>query len=128
MPRPTEKLSVRNLTVSHKVNAAEFDITKTTITQGTSLTAGCSIDTSSGIIITHTSGSLATLGSVSFSVTNALVQPDSIVLSSIVSAPTGGFPVLSTNSVTTGSFSVNLRNADAVLPISGRLQLAYVIL
>lgn len=128
MPRPTQKLNVSSLSVSHKLNVAEVDFsTKSTITQGTSLTAGVTIDTSAGIVFTHTSGSLATLGSLSFTVSNSLVQSDSIVLSSIVSSPTGGIPVISTHSITTGSFAVNLKNADAVLPISGRVKIAYVI-
>lgn len=129
MPRPVEKLSVGSLSVTNKLNVAEIDFsTKTTITQATSLTAGVTVNSPSGIIFTHTSASLATLGSLSFTVTNDQVQSDSIVLSSIVSQPTGGFLIASTNSITTGSFAVNLKNADATDPVTGRIKLAYVIM
>jgi hypothetical protein len=79
------------------------------VTQATSKATGVQIDRMCGQITTH-AASLAATTSVSFTVTNAEVDADDIVVANIQSGATASSYSLDVDAVAAGSFRVQLRN------------------
>lgn len=112
-------------------NTATFNnvrLTRASVTQGTSITSGVTNDSPAGFIFTFTTGSIATSGTSSFTVTSSAVQADSIVFANLVNYLGAGIPVTRVNTITQGSFGITLRNLDATNAISGSMKLAYSVL
>ena len=127
MPRRLEKLSANSLTISGPSTLTDITLSKTTVSQGTSLTTGVSLDSPAGFIFTFTTGSISTSGSNSFTVTNSFVNTSSIVHTSILNYTGSGIPVVNCTSITTGSFSVKINNLDATNTVAGSVKLGFTI-
>lgn len=127
MPRPLAKLSVGVLTITGSSTLNDISLTKSTITQGSSVTTGVSLDSPAGFIYTFTTGTIATSGSNSFTVTNSFVNTNSIVTPSIINYTGVGIPVIRTTSVTSGSFGVKIDNLDATNAVAGSIKVGFTI-
>ncbi len=113
------------------VNTATLNnvrLTRSSVSQGTSLTSGVTINSPAGFIFTLTTGTLATGASASFTVTNSAVRADSIVLGDIIQYGGAGIPTARIDSVTQGSFAMNVRNLDLTNSVAGSIKLAYTVL
>jgi hypothetical protein len=123
------------LTVKGPSNLNSIQLTsKSSITQGTSLTTGVTINSPCGFITTvnttfSTGGSaLATRGSAAFTVNNVHVRSDSIVHSNIVDFNGAGIINMRVGAIADGSFSINLRNADSIDAATGTIKIAFSVL
>ena len=119
------------LTVKGTSNLNSIRLTsKSSITQGTSLTTAVTLDSPCGFVTTlNTSGALlTTLGSAVFTVNNAHVRSDSIVHSNIVDFSGAGVPNIRVGSVADGSFLIVLRNVDWINPLTGTIKIGFSIL
>ena len=119
------------LTVNGSSNLNSIRLTsKSSITQGTSLSTAVTLDSPCGFVTTiNTSGALlTTLGSAAFTVNNVHVKSDSIVHSNIVNFNGAGIQNMRIGSVVDGSFSINLRNVDWINPLTGTIKIAFTIL
>lgn len=119
---------VGGIRVSNTATLNNVRLNRSTVSQGSSMTTGVTINTPAGFIFTHTTGTLSTGGSVSFAVTNTAVRADSIVLSNIVNHGGNGIPLARVSGVTEGSFNVSLRNIDLTNAMSGSVRLAFSVL
>lgn len=116
------------LTVNRKATINELSISKSSITQGTAITSGVTINTPAGFIST-VSSTLVTHGSVSFAVTNGYVDASSLVLANVVNyAGTNGTPSVIVEDVTQGSFNITLRNSHVNNPLNGVVKIGYTVL
>jgi hypothetical protein len=93
---------------------------KGTVTQGTSITTGVTINTPSGVITT-VSSTLASLAEATFTVTNSVVQPGSVILLSTQYIG-GGHADAGVSTIGTGTFNITVANQgsaalDAVINI-----------
>lgn len=120
------------LTVKGTSNLNSIRLTsKSSITQGTSLTTAVTLDSPCGFVTTmnYTAGALlTTLGSAAFTVNNVHVRSDSIVHSNIVDFNGAGIPNMRIGSIVDGSFSINLRNVDWINPLTGTIKIGFSIL
>lgn len=120
------------LTVKGPSNLNSIRLTsKSSITQGTSLTTAVTLDSPCGFVTTmnYTAGPLlTTLGSAAFTVNNVHVRSDSIVHSNIVDFNGAGIPNMRIGSIVNGSFSINLRNVDWINPLTGTIKIGFSIL
>lgn len=116
-------LTVNGLTTLNKIN-----VSKSTVSQSTSITSGVTLDTQSGIITSVTS-TLATFGNASFTVTNNSVSTDSLVLGNIVNySGSNGIPTARIQAITSGSFTVTLSNASGTSALNGTVKIGYLVL
>jgi hypothetical protein len=120
------------LTVKGPSNLNSIRLTsKSSITQGTSLTTAVTLDSPCGFITTvnYTAGPiLITGGSAAFTVNNVHVRSDSIVHSNIVDFNGAGIINMRVGAIADGSFSINLRNADWNNPATGTIKIAFSVL
>jgi hypothetical protein len=101
---------------------------KGVVTQATNINTAVTINKSAGIITTVNS-TLEPNGNASFSVNNYEVKADSVVLGNIVNYNgTQGAPFARIQNVTSGSFTVALRNVDDTNALNGSLKFAYTVL
>lgn len=105
-------------------------ITKGTVTQATSITTGVTVNAGAGVITTVSATTAA--GSTSeFTVTNSFVSASSVVIAQIVDYTgtygTNGLPVVSVDSVASGSFKINTSNVAPTNALSGVLKIAFII-
>lgn len=114
-----------SLLVSRVANIPAVVLNKSETTQGTSLTTGVSVSTNAGFIYTFTTGTLATLGNVSFQVSAPFVSANSLVNVGINNHGGNGVPQVYVNNVTQGNFSIRVRNLDATNALTGSLKLTY---
>lgn len=121
------RIECGSLLVSRNMNAAGVVLSKSTSTQATSLTTGISVSTNAGFIYTFTTGTLATLGSTSFTVSNPSITENSLIALNLNGHGGNGVPQVSAINVTQGSFGVRIRNLDATNAMSGSLKLGYNI-
>jgi hypothetical protein len=106
----------------------DVSIAKSTVTQTTSITSGVTLNSPAGVIDT-VSSTLATNGSTSFTVTNSFVDANSVVLSNIVNySGNAGAPFSRVQGVTSGSFSISIRNVHAEQALNGVIKLAFTTL
>lgn len=111
------------------VSATALAFPKGTVTQATSITTGVTINTPAGVITT-VSATTAAGATSTFTVTNAACLATSVVLASWAyggTLGTNGVPVVSINSVSAGSFTVNISNVDATNALSGTLKVYFLI-
>jgi hypothetical protein len=120
--------TVAGIRVGNTATLNNVRLNRSSVSQGSSMTSGVTINTPAGFIFTHTTGTLATGGSVVFAVTNTAVRSDSIVLSDIVNHGGAGIPIVRVSAVTEGSFNVSVRNIDLTNALTGSVRLAYTIL
>jgi len=120
--------TVGGIRVNNTATLNNVRLNRSSVSQGTSLTSGVTINSPAGFIFTHTTGTLATGGSASFTVTNTTVRVDSIILSNIVNHAGTGIPVARINNVTEGSFDVGLRNIDLTNGLTGSVKVAFSVL
>ncbi len=102
-------------------------LTKATAAQASSVTTGVTLNSPSGFISTFSAGSIATSGSVSFTVSNSYAHPTSLILTSVNGYSGSGIPLPDVTSVTEGSFVVNVKNLDATNAISTAVKVGYTI-
>ena len=101
---------------------------KGVVTQATNINTAVTINKSAGIITTVNS-TLEPNGNASFIVNNYEVKADSVVLGNIVNYNgTQGAPFARIQNVTSGSFTVALRNVDDTNALNGSLKFAYTVL
>lgn len=117
-----------SLIVNNTTTLNNVRLNRSSASQGTSITSGVTINTPAGFIFTHTTGTLATGGNVTFTVTNTSVRTDSIILSNIVNHGGNGIPRARVSAVTEGSFGIVLRNLDLTNAMTGSVKLAYTVL
>lgn len=84
----------------------------TTVTQATNRTTGVTINTISGAITTN-STSLAAETAAVFTVTNNQIFADDVVVLTMASGSNGGNTTVAVNTVSAGSFVVNVANQNA---------------
>jgi len=121
-------LKVGSLKVANTATLNNVRLTRSSASQGTSLTSGVTLNSPAGFIYTFTTGTLATAGTASFTVTNSSVLADSIVFGNIQNYNGTGLPVSRVTNVTEGSFSVKLTNADLTNGVSGSLKFGFGVL
>jgi len=110
------------------IECQRLSIDKGSITQGTSITTGVTLNKPAGIITT-VSTTLATRGNTSFTVTNNYVSSDTLVLASILNySGSNGQPTVRANTVTDGSFNITLSNADDISALNGAVKIGYTLL
>lgn len=101
-----------------------------TSTQITDATADVALDGGSGVITTVAS-TLAAEASITFTVSNASVEADSVVLVSIVDYSgvysTNGIPIVAVKSIVQGGFDIVLINAHGVNPLNGTLAISFLV-
>lgn len=117
-----------NLEVRNTATLNNIRLTRTSVSQGTAITSGVTIDSPAGFIFTLTTGTLATGGSASFAVSNTAVSADSLILANIVNHGGNGIPLIRVNNVTEGSFNLSVRNIDLVNPMTGSLRVGFSVL
>lgn len=105
-------------------------LTTSSVAQGTNLSTAVTLNSPAGFITTYSQGTLlATNGSAAFSVANSFVRADSIIHANIIGYGGSGQPFSRINNVTTGSFSVVLRNVDDINAVSGdTIKIAFSVL
>jgi len=84
-----------------------------TVTQGTSLSTGVTINTICGTITTYTGGSIAAESCADFTVTNSSVAIGDVPVVAIQSGSNGGNTIASVKSVANGSFVIKIANNNA---------------
>lgn len=98
---------------------------KGTVTQGTSITTGVTVNTASGVITT-VSSTLASLAEATFTVTNSVVKPGSIILLS--TQYTGaGHADAGVASIGTGTFNITVANQGSVA-LDAVIKIHYLII
>ncbi len=101
--------------------------TKSNVNQTTSNTTGVTLTGFAGIITTMPE-TLATSGTLSFTVTHTEVAPTSLVLANVAGYSGAGIPIVNVASVTRGSFALSVSNAHATTPLNSTLKIGYQIL
>lgn len=102
-----------------------------TVTQGTSVTTGVTLNASSGVITTF-SQSAAAGATSTFTVTNSCCLSTSVVVVSVGNYAgtfgTNGFPLVTVSAVSAGSFAVTVVNAAPTNALSGALKIHFAVL
>ena len=110
------------------LDLTQINMTKTAVTQLTSLSTAVTNDSPCGFINT-VSTNLATQGSTSFTCSNRLVNSSKIVLANIQGyTGTGGSPSIYVKNVGTGMFTVTVQNRDLVNTLGGVIKIGYLII
>ena len=99
------------------ITAADHGIIHTnsgTVTQGTSITTGVTLNTTSGVITMHATA-IAADENIEFTVTNSTVQADSVILMTMQDENTVDNTqlVCATHTITGGSFKITVANTDS---------------
>ena len=99
------------------------------VTQGTSTTTGVTANGQTGLITCFTS-TLAAATAITFTVTNAATDADSIVLVGITNySGTTGTPICRVNNCVAGtSFDIVVTNAHASAALNGILKIGFQLL
>jgi hypothetical protein len=116
------RINVRKTASIHAI-----DLDKLAVTQATAITSGVTLHSPAGHITT-VSTTLATQGSATFTVTNSVVVPDSLILGNINHYAGNGIPVVYFRDVTRGSFKVCVTNAHTTAPLSATIKLGFTVL
>jgi hypothetical protein len=117
-----------SLIVNGKSTLNEISINKTSITQGTSITTGVTIASPCGYVQTVIT-TLATQGQASFTVSNAYVDPSSIVLGNIINyGGTSGSPVAIIDDIRDEAFSINITNVADSGPLNGTIRIGFLVI
>ena len=84
-----------------------------TVTQGTNITTGVTLNTTSGVITMY-AAAIAADANIEFAVTNSTVQADSVILLTMQDENTVDNTqlVCATNAITSGSFRISVANTD----------------
>jgi hypothetical protein len=117
-----------SLIVNGKSTLNEISINKTSITQGTSITTGVTIDSPCGYVQT-VSTTLATQGQASFTVSNAYVDPSSIVIGNIINyGGNSGSPVAIIDDIRDEAFSINITNVAGAGALNGTISIGFLVI
>lgn len=98
---------------------------KGTVTQATSITTGVTVNTASGVITT-VSSTLGSLLEATFTVTNSVVKPDSVILVSTQYVGTGHGDA-GVGTIGTGTFTITVANPSLVA-LNSVLKIHYMII
>lgn len=98
---------------------------KGTVTQGTSITTGVTLNTPSGVITT-VSSTLASLAEATFTVTNSTVKPGSVILLSTEYIGNGHADA-GVATIGTGTFDITVANQGAVA-LNAVIKVHYMII
>lgn len=105
-------------------------VSKSNVTQATSITTGVTVNAHAGIITT-VSSTLAAEATAEFTVTNSKVLAGSAVLVSIVDYSgtygTNGIPVVSVDSIAAGSFKIDLSNVHGTNALAGVVKISFLV-
>lgn len=103
-------------------------INKGTVTQGTSITTGVTLNAVAGTITT-VSSTLAADTTATFTVTNSEVTASSIILASLSYPTTAtGEPVIDRIVPASGSFTITIRNVSAAAALNDVMAISFVVL
>jgi hypothetical protein len=106
-------------------------LTKSTVTQGTSITTGVTINSPSGVITTVALTTAANAAEAPFTVSNTYVKSDSIVLANIVdydpTTSTNDLPLVYIDDIANGSFKVIVGNGGSGV-LDAAVKIAFVVL
>lgn len=117
-----------SLIIDGKSTLNEVLINKTSITQGTSITTGVTIDSPCGYVQT-VSTTLVTQGQASFTVSNAYVDPSSIVIGNIINySGNQGSPVAIIDNITNEAFSVIITNTANTGALNGNIRIGFLVI
>lgn len=105
-----------------------FSPSITKSTQGTSITTGINGFYSQFGSLLTVPATLATQGSVSFTVQNSFVTTNAVILSSIVNYSGTGLPSVYASNPTVGGFTVTLQNNSITDPLNGAVEIGFMIL
>jgi hypothetical protein len=98
---------------------------KGTVTQATSITTGVTVNTASGVITT-VSSTLASLAEATFTVTNSVVKPGSVILVSTEYLGTGHADA-GVATIGTGTFDITVANQGSVA-LNSVIKIHYIII
>lgn len=111
--------------------AKHVTLSKSTVTQATSITTGVTINSPSGVITTVALTTAANAAELPFIVTNSYVKADSIVLANIVdydpTTATNDLPLVYIDDITAGSFKVVVGNGGSGV-LDSAVKIAFAIL
>jgi hypothetical protein len=120
---------VVNLLKNPTCCAKYVTLTKTVVTQSSSITTGVTINSPGGDIITVSLGTAASTTAGQFTVTNSFVKADSVVLANIIDyTGSTGFPVILVDDVAAGSFKITVRNVDTGAALNGIPTIGFAIM
>lgn len=111
------------------LTAGGFTLTdKTSVTQGTSITTGVTIQSQCGKITT-VSASTGAQSVQSFTVTKSDITVNSIVLANIISYNgSTGLPQVYVDDITSGSFKTIIQNCSTSASLNGSISIGYIAL
>jgi hypothetical protein len=100
-----------------------------TVTQATNRSTGVTLDKLSGQITTN-NASLAAEAAATFTVTNAKVAANDVIVVSVASGSNGGNTAVTVNAVTAGSFDIKVSNNNAAAGTAetGAIVINFVVL
>lgn len=105
------------------INRLQLD--KSTVTQGTSITTAVTCNAAAGVITTQTA-SAGSDGSHSFTVNNSYVKLSSVVVVSICNYAGAGLPIVRTNSISDGSFTITISNPSGT-SLNASMRIAFIV-
>lgn len=121
---PAYEVVAQNVIVGNKLFVGSWG----TVTQGTSITTGVTVNTRRGAITTF-DPTLAAAAEVEFVVTNSQCHADDVVAVSVASGPGDNEHVMAfVSSVAEGSFSIVLSNLAAANQADGAMVINFVII
>jgi predicted lipoprotein len=101
---------------------------KSSITQGTAITSGVTLNSQCGAIRT-VSAATGAQSAQSFTVTNSDITVDSIVLANIIGyTGSTGLPHVYVDDITSGSFKTVIQNCSTSASLNGALNIGYMSL
>lgn len=103
------------------------ELTKGTVTQLTAITTGVTVNTPAGVITT-VSSTLAAGSNAAFTVTNSFCKAASVVQLTVDDSATAGIAKLNVQTVSAGSFVVNITNIHGSLAFNNILKIHFTIL
>lgn len=121
------KLSRFDVVDAQALASSQIVMSKSNVNQTTSNTTGVTLTGYTGAITTMPL-TVATQGSISFTVTHTKVNADSVVLANIINYGGNGLPHVHVGSITSGNFQVSVSNAHATSPLNAAMKIAYQIL
>lgn len=113
-----------------KVIAEDTDINKlqldkVAVTQAVNITTAVTCDAAAGVITTQ-AASAGTDGSHTFTVNNSYVVSSSVVIVSICNYGGNGLPIVRTNAISNGSFTITISNPTGTA-LNAAMKIAFIV-
>lgn len=99
-----------------------------TVTQGTSITTGVTLDKRRGIITTVTAPAIAAAAEATFTVTNSFVGANSVIAIAVDDQFTDGLVIAAVTAIGSGSFDITLTNVSAAAVSAGTAKIRFIVL